>query len=225
MLHEAGFGSQVVALCHGFLVERWIDGTTMDQAPLPRERLIAELTNYLAWRALNLRTCEPGASLLALAEMAVSNASEAFGEKRAATLRGWLAKQTPASGLQRVEIDGKLQPWEFLVRADGRVLKTDAVDHCRAHDLIGCQPVEWDIAGARVEHGLSHNDVRTLVEGMQLAFDNGHIAFFEPCYLAFQMGLWSMAAHSENGREKTRLAATADRYRMRLIRFLDECQV
>ncbi|RWO41748.1 MAG: hypothetical protein E5Y04_08095 [Mesorhizobium sp.] len=225
MLHEAEFGSQVVALCHGFLVERWIDGTTMDQAPLPRERLIAEFTNYLAWRALNLRTCEPGASLLALAEMAVSNTSEALGEKRAAALRGWLSKQAPASGLQRVEIDGKLQPWEFLVRADGRVLKTDAVDHCRAHDLIGCQPIEWDIAGARVEYGLSDSDVRTLVQGMKLAIDNGHIGFFEPCYLAFQLGLWSTAAQSENGREKARLAATADRYRMRLIRFLDECLI
>ncbi|MDF3214250.1 MULTISPECIES: hypothetical protein [Mesorhizobium] len=225
MLHEAGFGSQVVALCHGFLVERWIDGSTMDQAPLPREKLIAELTNYLTWRALNLRTCEPGASLLALAEMAVSNASEALGEKRAATLRGWLSKPTSAHVLQRVEIDGKLQPWEFLVRADGTVLKTDAVDHCRAHDLIGCQPIEWDIAGARVEYGLSDSDVRTLVEGMELAIDRDHIGFFEPCYLAFQLGLWSTAAQSENGGEKTRLAEMADRYRMPLIRFLDECRI
>lgn len=224
MLNEAGLGPQVVALCHGFLVERWIDGTTMDQAPLPGARMIAELTRYLTWRALNLRTCEPGASLLALAEMAVSNASEALRENCAAKLRGWLAKRTPVQVLQRVEIDGKLHPWEFLVCADGTVLKTDAVDHCRAHDLIGCQPIEWDIAGARVEYGLSDSDVTRLVEGMGLDVDNGHIDFFEPCYLAFQIGLWSTAAQSENGGEKTRLAATADRYKLELIRFLDECQ-
>ncbi|MER8513351.1 hypothetical protein NKH47_10425 [Mesorhizobium sp. M1060] len=225
MLGKAGFGSQVVGLCHGFLVERWIDGTTMDQAPLPRGRLVAELARYLTWRALNLRTCEPGASLLALAEMAASNTSEALGENRAATLRGWLSKKTPAHVLRPVEIDGKLHAWEFLVCADGTVVKTDAVDHCRAHDLIGCQPIEWDIAGARVEYGLSDSDVTTLVGGMGLDIDNGHIDFFEPCYLAFQIGLWSTAAQSENGQEKARLAATADRYRAGLIRFLDESQV
>jgi hypothetical protein len=226
MLKEAGFGSQVVALSHGFLVERWIDGTTMDQAPLPRERLIAEFTRYLAWRALNLRTCEPGASLLALAEMALHNVSKALGENRAANLRNRLSKPPPAQGLQRVEIDGRLHAWEFLVRADGTLVKTDAVDHCRGHDLIGCQPIEWDVAGARVEHGLSDSEVATLIDGLEAGMrhhiDAGLIDYFEPCYLAFQLGLWSMAAQSENGREKARLIKAAKRYEAGLIRFLDK---
>jgi hypothetical protein len=198
----------------------------MDQAPLPRERLIAEFTRYLAWRALNLRTCEPGASLLALAEMALHNVSKALGENRAANLRNRLSKPPPAQGLQRVEIDGRLHAWEFLVRADGTLVKTDAVDHCRGHDLIGCQPIEWDVAGARVEHGLSDSEVATLIDGLEAGMrhhiDAGLIDYFEPCYLAFQLGLWSMAAQSENGREKARLIKAAKRYEAGLIRFLDK---
>ncbi|WP_214476716.1 hypothetical protein [Mesorhizobium sp. dw_380] len=224
MLHEAGFGPQVVGLCHGFLVERWADGITLDQALPSRERLLAEFTRYLAWRAINLRTCEPGASLLALAEMAVHNTSEALGENPAAKLRNWFSKRTPAHVRQRVEIDGKLHAWEFLVGSEGTVVKTDAVDHCRGHDLIGCQPIEWDIAGALVEYGLSDGDVATLIDGMRLDIDDGHIDFFEPCYLAFQLGLWSMAAQSENGREKARLSATANRYERGLIRFMEKCK-
>jgi hypothetical protein len=225
MLNEAGFGSQIVGFCHGFLVERWTDGTTMDQAQLSREKLVAEFARYLAWRAVNLRTRDSGASLLALAEMAVHNVSKALGENRAANLRNRLSNPSPAQRLQRVEIDGRLHPWEFLVRADGTLVKTDAVDHCRGHDLIGCQPIEWDIAGTRVEYGLSDGDVTKLVEGMGLDIDNGHVDFFQPCYLAFQIGLWSTAAQSENGQEKARLAKMADRYKVGLIRFLDECRV
>ncbi|MBZ9996848.1 hypothetical protein [Mesorhizobium sp. BH1-1-4] len=224
MLHQAGLGPQVVGLCHGFLVERWTDGTTMDQLPLPRQRLVAELTRYLAWRATHLRTREPGASLPALGQMAVHNVSEALGENQAAGLRTWFSKQAPAHVPERVEIDGRLHPWEFLVGSDGTLVKTDAVDHCRGHDLIGCQPIEWDIAGACVEYGLSQSEAATLIGGMRDHVDAGLIGYFEPCYLAFQLGLWSMAAQSESGAEKARLAKMANRYKAGLTRFLAETE-
>ncbi|WP_246689055.1 MULTISPECIES: hypothetical protein [unclassified Mesorhizobium] len=222
MLHHAGFGSQVMGFCHGFLVERWTDGTTMDQLPLSRQRLVAAVTRYLAWRATSLRTSEPGASLLALAEMAVHNASEALGESQAARLRTWFSKQTPTQVSERVEIDGRLHPWEFLVGSDGTLIKTDAVDHCRGHDLIGCQPIEWDLAGACVEYGLSKAEAATLIGGMGSSVDAGLIDYFKPCYLAFQLGLWSMAAQSENGRERARLEETANRYEAGLTQFLGQ---
>ncbi|TPM09086.1 hypothetical protein FJ940_04135 [Mesorhizobium sp. B2-3-7] len=225
MLHEAGFGPQIVGLCHGFLVERWVEGKTMDQVNLSRDRLVAELAHYLAWRAANLRTPELGAGLPELAEMAVHNGAEALGERRAAELRNWFSKRAPAQALPRVEIDGRLHPWEFLVCADGTLIKTDAVDHCRGHDLIGCQPIEWDIAGACVEYGFSDSELATLVHRMEagerLNIDTGLIDCLEPCYLAFQLGLWDVAARSEHGPEKPRLVAAATRYKKGLLRFLE----
>lgn len=229
MLHEAGFGPQIVGLCHGFLVERWVDGITMDQAGLPRENFIERLARYLAWRAVNLRTLEPGASLAMLADMAVHNASEAVGESRAAELRNWFSKQTPMQGLLRVEIDGRLHPWEFLVCADGRLVKTDAIDHCRGHDLIGCQSIEWDVAGARVEYGFSDSEVAVLSDRLEIdakrRVNASLIDYFEPCYLGFQMGLWSMAARSEDGPEKVRLTSVAKRYETGLVQFLERSKV
>ena len=41
---------------------------------------------------------------------------------------------------------------------DGRLLKTDALDHHAGHDLIGCQDITWDIAGATVELDLSDSE-------------------------------------------------------------------
>jgi hypothetical protein len=201
----------------------------MDQAPLARATLVREMANYLAWRA-NLQTNEPGASLDALSTMAVHNTGEALGEERAAGLRDWFSRQAPAQGLPRIEIDGALYPWEFLVCADGRLVKTDGVDHCRGHDLIGCQPIEWDIAGARVEYAFSDSEIAFIVDriqaGAQRRLDVSLIDYLEPCYLAFQLGLWTIAAEAESGQERARLerarlAATVRRYQTALDQFLD----
>lgn len=217
MLHRAGFGPQVAAFCHGFLVEQWIDGATLDQASLSKNRLVTEIARYLAWRATNLPTSEPGAPLSALAAMAVHNASQAFGESTATDLANWFSINTPAQDLPRVEIDGRLHAWEFLVCANAELVKTDAVDHCRAHDLIGCQPIEWDIAGACVEHGLSRHLLMRRVQALiDRAIDPCLVDYFRVCYMAFQLGLWTMAAQPEHGPEKTRLTNMANRYRTAL---------
>ena len=57
--------------------------------------------------------------------------------------------------VRRVETDNRLHAWEWLHTPDGRLLKTDALDHHAGHDLIGCQDITWDIAGATVELDLS----------------------------------------------------------------------
>ncbi len=53
--------------------------------------------------------------------------------------------------LRPVAIDGKLHAWEWLVRLDGALIKSDAYDHHASHDLVGCQDTAWDIVGAAVE--------------------------------------------------------------------------
>jgi hypothetical protein len=70
------------------------------------------------------------------------------------------------SDLRRVQTDNKLPPWEWLLLPDGRVLKSDAIDHHQAHDLIGSQDIAW-VAGAIVELGISQQESLRLRRGVK----------------------------------------------------------
>jgi hypothetical protein len=91
-----------------------------------------------------------------------------------------------------VHIDGRLHPWEWL-RSGPSILKTDAVDHSQAHDLVGCQDILWDVAGAAVELG---------EPGLADAFAETParrdlLQLTTLCYLGFQLGWWTLAATPE----------------------------
>jgi hypothetical protein len=62
----------------------------------------------------------------------------------------------------RAATDNRLHQWEWLIRDDGSILKTDAIDHCSAHDLVGCQDIAWDVAGAIVEFDFSASESEDL---------------------------------------------------------------
>ncbi|TIP06082.1 MAG: hypothetical protein E5X76_09585 [Mesorhizobium sp.] len=219
-LHEAGFGAQPAGLCHGFLMERWIDAGRLDREGPARDLLIEWLGRYLGWRAARLQTGEAGASLDQLARMAVQNCEEALGERFALALQSWFACQPSPGPTRRVEIDGRLHAWEFLVSPHGSLLKTDAFDHCRSHDLIGCQGIEWDIAGARVEHDLSAAELSKLVVCIETSIDRDLVDYFEPCYLAFQLGLWTIARQSADDEDRLRSTRAVERYKTGLVRLL-----
>jgi hypothetical protein len=91
----------------------------------------------------------------------------------------------------------------------GRLLKTDALDHHAGHDLIGAQDIAWDIVGAAYEFGLSGMETERLIglvereSGARL--DPELIAFLRPCYLAFQLGYYSLAARVDDVAERARL--------------------
>ncbi|TPM96917.1 hypothetical protein FJ977_18525 [Mesorhizobium sp. B2-1-3A] len=225
LLHESGFGPPVAGLCHGFLVECWVEANRLHGADVSRERFIAWLGRYLGWRGVHLRTSATGAAPDALASMAVQNCGEALGVTKAAELRHWFDARPLRQSLRRVQIDGRLHPWEFLYCPDGRLLKTDALDHCRSHDLIGSQGIEWDIAGAVVEYDLSDAELLHLTvcaeAAMNRAVDRELLSYMLPCYLAFQLGLWTMADQAETG-ESDRLRPLIERYQSRLSRFLEQ---
>jgi hypothetical protein len=224
-LAEAGFTPPSIGLRHGFLVEGWIEGArSLDQVALDRGSLIRRLGAYCGFRA-NLPAGDMrGASAEELLRMAQHNTRLGLGEEAASHLRFDPAALEPR--IRRVVTDNRMMPHEWLITGDGRVLKADALDHHAAHDLVGCQDIAWDIAGAAVEFGLSDD------ERAQLAAITGHEAgqpvdpellrFYMPCYLAFRLGAATLAAEANGGAEAQRLTAAAERYREALKRLLAE---
>lgn len=221
MLGEAGFTPATIGACHGFLVEEWVDGVPGHQAGLSGAGMIEPMARYLAFRARHLPARNGGASLQALCGMALGNVGEALGPEIAGRLQkrigGFDARKTR---LERVDTDNRLHVWEWLVTDDGRIVKTDALDHSGAHDLVGCQDIAWDVAGACVEFGLTAPEGRrlaTIVEGETgRGLPDDLLAVFEACYLGFQIGLWTNARSGPADAERVRIDNLLKRYFSRL---------
>jgi hypothetical protein len=119
-----------------------------------------------------------------------------------------------------VDTDNRLHAWEWIVSSGGEIFKTDAVDHSTAHDLVGCQDIAWDIAGATVEFDLSDTERERLRKAVAAAagYETAPeiVALFEVLYLCFQAGLWTYASASQTGDEAGRAAGLVRRYADRL---------
>ncbi len=225
-LHAGGFTPEVAGFRHGFLIERWYDGAaSLDRTPIDRDLLVERIGSYLGFRARRFPAgADRGASLEHLGEMARHNAGQALGEDAAAALGALASPGGSLEGrLRRIDTDNRMHPWEWLL-VGGHLVKTDALDHSAAHDLVGCQDVTWDIAGATVEFSLSGDEASRLCRiveresGFPVAPEL--LAFMGPCYLAFQMGAHTMAAWSlGDGPEAFRLRRAADQY-LRLLQGL-----
>lgn len=232
-LAQAGFCPAPAGLCHGFLVERWRD----DAVPLPVGRqglpvpaLVAGIAAYLAFRAKAFPAHRSsGAPLNELHRMGRANSIEALGPDVAPRWDAWLAA---LDALDRqaspIEIDGRLHAWEWRLAGD-RLIKTDALDHHAAHDLIGCQDVLWDVAGAEVEFDFDAAQSRALRlalvdRGVRLG-GPALAALLRACYLAFQLGSYTMAAAAADraaspAANAEALDAAVSRYRAGLERLL-----
>lgn len=223
-LHLAGFTPEVAGYHHGFLVERWHeDACTLDQTGFDRGQLVQQVGAYLGFRARHFPSADGrGASLSKLRHMALHNTRQMLGEAAVAALElRMLQADSLESKLRRVDTDNRMHAWEWLVRGD-RLVKTDALDHSAAHDLIGCQDIGWDIAGAKVELDLSDEEADLLRRIVQ--HESGHavapevVSVLEPCYLAFQIGAHAMAADALGGGQETeRLRRSIVRYAARLL--------
>src|SRR5690606_23135226 len=120
------------------------------------------------------------------------------------------------AGCRPIRTDNRLHAWEWLVHG-GRIVKVDAVDHCQGHDLIGCQDIAWDVAGAIVEHDLTAVEARRMMQATCAAgagVDPELVAAMLPCYLAFQAGLWSTSPDAA-------AAPLALRYRTKLADWIE----
>jgi hypothetical protein len=214
--------AEPAGLCHGFIVERWRDDLApLAAVPVPRgaarERLLQRVAGYLAFRAVAFPApATSGASLLDLHGMGRHNTEEAFGAALASAWDRWpAALPTLESEAQRVEIDGRMHAWEWLV-GDDTALKTDALDHHAGHDLVGAQDIAWDIVAAGVELGLGPPEEARLAA--EVARQAGRPAsaelreFLRAAYLAFQLGHWTEARRACAADEAERLDAVVERY-------------
>ena len=221
-LAEAGFTPPIEGLRHGFLVQRWLTEARPLSPRMADPALLEQVGRYLGFRARAFPAPESGrgASLIRLLEMARYNTARALGPEPARALESWAPRlSTLAREVRPVETDNKLQAWEWLTLPDGRLLKTDAVDHHDGLDLVGCQDVAWDVVGATVELGLDEAAQQHLLQHVEQASGRAvHpvlLRFYRPCYLAFQLGHHALAAtaleHAAPD-EAARLRAATARY-------------
>lgn len=214
-LHDAGFGNRPIAYRHGFLAEPWHADARAPRLEGPeRRQLVERVMDYLTFRARRFPAAPgEGADVAALSAMARTNIAESLGPE----MSDLFGRIGPPAAPRPIETDGRLHLWEWLRLPDGRILKVDGLDHHAAHDLIGCQDVAWDVAGAAVELDLRPDEVRRLAH--TLGVPPPDLVFYAACYLAFQIGAASMAAGVEGEAERWR--ARSDRLRDKLGRLLD----
>jgi hypothetical protein len=211
-LGRAGATPEPLALRRGFLLERWVEG---EHGPNhERAALIEHVGRYLGLRALAFPAeAADGASLEDLAVMARVNAAELLGDAAA----GRLPAPPMGAAPRAIHMDGRLHRWEWLTTPDGRLIKTDALDHSAAHDLVGCQDVAWDIAGARIEFELDAAETAQLRETVARVcdrpVDEALLAFYAAAYPAFQAGLWTVARDAAAPGRRPVIEAQIARYR------------
>lgn len=196
-LAQAGFGPPVVGLRRGFLVERWIEGASL--AAAPRAQALRRIASYVAFRASNLPAPRFARTDLAgLLNMARFNVAQALGEASAAGLDRWSPRLADLQAMERpAATDNRMHAWEWLAAPGGAILKTDAVDHHAAHDLIGARDPAWDVAGAMVEFDMSEEERQAFIESLRaqgLERTREFLRFHLDAYCAFQLGAAHMAA-------------------------------
>jgi hypothetical protein len=204
ILARSGWTPDFAGLCHGFVVQHWQAGGNLHQAESERQWLVQQLSQYLSFRASNLPADKPGASLLQLWEMAQFNIGSVLGSDAGEAVQQLLGEPSRhAAAIKPVHTDNRLHRWEWLIAPQGHLVKTDALDHDAAHDLIGCQDISWDLAGAAVEFRLTQDEglemSRAVEANTDRSIDPALLQALELCYLGFQIGLWSFAAQSNGG--------------------------
>lgn len=208
-LADAGFAPRPIAFLHGFLVMPWLENHAAPDQNVPRERLL----DYLQLRA-SLPPRGSGASLAELFVMASFNIGQRFGENAGKLVQEALGDPGRFAAVPCCT-DNRLHAWEWIRTQDGW-FKLDGLDHHASHDLVGCQDIAWDIAGAAVEGGLTlsqRDDLARKLSGqIGRSIDPSFVAANEICYLGFQIGLWTMAQGRNNPTEAGRIETLLSRY-------------
>lgn len=139
-LAEAGFGPEVLGMQDGFLLMKWVDAKPVREFT---PHLLDRLCDYLQFTAREQESTL--ADVASVRQMMQVNLEEAGVP---------LPDISQPDSAYRVRVDGRHLPHEWIQSRLGQLIKVDGYDHFEDHLFPGCQPIEWDIAGAIVEFDL-----------------------------------------------------------------------
>ncbi|HEY6273240.1 MAG TPA: hypothetical protein VIX19_14770 [Terriglobales bacterium] len=199
---DAGYGPAPRREALGFASYPWIAGRSMNSVDLSTEVLV-RLAAYCAFR-VEVLACNP-VRLDILEHMAEHNANQ-LGLDAPTQLR-----------LERpVLADGRMQPHEWVLAADGQMLKTDSGCHGDDHFFPGVTDIAWDLAGAIVEWSMTHPQAEAFLEAYRRASGDdpcSRIPAFITAYALFRSVYCRMAANAlPCAEERARLYHAASRY-------------
>jgi hypothetical protein len=100
-----------------------------------------------------------------------------------------------------------MSPHEWLVTADGQILKTDAVGHGEGHQLPGPADIAWDLAGAILEWKLPSGEAEFFLnEYQRLSGDSAtlRVGPYLMSYSVFRMARCRMGAAAMGRRRDAR---------------------
>lgn len=163
--------------------------------------ILARLAEYCAFRQRTFAV--ELADLAALQQMAEHNLRE-VGLDRLVDLR-----------LERPVIaDGRMQPHEWLLSAEGKLLKTDSGSHGDDHFFPGPTDIAWDLAGVIIEWQMNEEQTTEFLNLYHRASGDdarARIGGFIKAYTVFRLAYCLMAANAMNGSdEQLRLQRAAD---------------
>lgn len=206
-LAESGFIPQVSNAGDGFLDYELHPAKQLSLGDVSSE-LLDQMAAYCAFRAASF--AEPLHSSIQLGSMVEFNAEQEFGVKLDVT-EDDLFPDLP------VNVDGRMQPYEWIVLPSGKFVKTDAVDHGDNHFFPGPCDIAWDIAGIIVEWRLNDAHVRRLLQefrrlsGVQLT---QRLPAYLLAYTVFRLSFCKMARDTVRGSpDEPRLHAAYAHYR------------
>lgn len=209
----AGFGPLPRRESDGFVSYSWISHQKAGARSLPARDIspetLARMAQYCAFRRRTFPVKR--AELNVLQQMAEHNLHE-FGLDLPVELR----LQHP------VIADGRMQPHEWLLTKEGRLLKTDSGSHGDNHFFPGPTDIAWDLAGAIVEWRMNEQQARDFIGLYHNASGDDatdRIDGFVKAYAVFRSAYCLMAANAMKGSdEEPRLQRAADEYKARVMR-------
>lgn len=211
---EAGFAPMPRPEENGFVSYPWLNSRPMVAADLSHDILI-RLAEYCAFRAKAFSIS--GANIRSLQEMVDHNLAE-FGFDLPVALK-----------LERpVVADGRMQPHEWIMSSESKLLKTDCGSHGDDHFYPGPTDIAWDLAGAIVEWRMN---VAQSAEFLRLYSrtigddPSARITDYIHAYTVFRCAYCKMAANAMQGTaEQVRLDRATSTYAALLESALEAAQ-